>query len=199
MAPAAQPAEWTMQPARCERVYGLISFREPGSTASAGSSNITWATPATVACTPGVRAQPTFFAETMTASYTTSASSTQPARSRDCLRMRIDKRDDKSVIRMESQSCQITMESMKRKWMHDSTLEFTAGEGVIQIRGKDFLAAAECVECLEQDGKLILTGRVMLTSQKGHGPMTVMNAQKLIWNCATGECQAEGAASITTR
>ena len=100
---------------------------------------------------------------------------------------------------MHSEMCSGTFENLKRKWMQNSTLEFTAGKNCIQIRGKDFMAQAECVECLEHDGRLILSGHVTLSSQKKQSTMNVIDARKLVLNCETGECQAEGAASMFTR
>jgi hypothetical protein len=143
------------------------------------------------------RPKATFASETATVA--TSYAPSPPSSATENFTMRIGQNDGKPVIAMHYEKGTATIEQRTMKWRQSSTLEFVAGKNGIQIRGKDFLAEAECVECCEREGKLILSGHVTLSSQKKQSTMTVVDAKKLIWNCETGECQIEGAASMFSR
>jgi hypothetical protein len=88
-------------------------------------------------------------------------------------------------------------DKMTLKWRQNSTLSFVAEKDCVRIRGKNFEARAEAIECREQDGKLLFVGNATLRTFEDGREDCVLKAKKIIWDSTSW--MAEGAGSLSSR
>ena len=102
--------------------------------------------------------------------------------------IRVHTDGDRPSFSVQSENASMECERLVLKLKQNGSLEFIAGKKSVRVRGKDFEAEAETIECQNNDGKLVLSGKVTLTSAKND---CTVKANKVVWD--SGEWHAYGA------
>ena len=104
---------------------------------------------------------------------------------------------DHPTMSVRTDAASMECDKMTLKWRQNSTLSFVAEKDCVRVRGKNFEAQANSVECREEDGKLFLVGNVTLKTFEDGKEDCVLKAKKISWDA--NSWTAEGAGSISTR
>jgi hypothetical protein len=108
--------------------------------------------------------------------------------------IRVHTEGDKPTFSVQSENASMECERLVLKLKQNGSIEFIAGKKSVRVRGKDFEAEAESIECQNNDSKLVLSGNVTLTSTKND---CMIKAKKVVWDA--GEWHAYGAGSMSIR
>lgn len=106
---------------------------------------------------------------------------------------------DHPSMSVRTDAASLECDKMTLKWRQESTLQFVAEKNFVRVRGKNFEAQAEAIECREQDGKLLFIGNATLRTFENGKEDCVLKAKKVTWDWDTKACTAEGAGSISKR
>ena len=93
--------------------------------------------------------------------------------------IRVQTEGDRPSFSVQSENASMECERLVLKLKQNGSLEFIAGKKTVRVRGKDFEAEAESIECQNNDGKLVLSGNVTLTSGKND---CMVKAKKVVWD-----------------
>ena len=113
--------------------------------------------------------------------------------------MRMNPEGGRQTFTVQSASTSIECERLSLHWRESISLEFVRGTQGICVHGKNFEAEAESIDWQEHEGKLVLCGKASLKSGDKGRPTGVLNAKKIIWDCASGNFEAEGVSVLTSR
>ena len=101
---------------------------------------------------------------------------------------------DHASMSVKTEDAWMQCEKLSLSWRQNSMLEFVAEKDCVRVRGKNFEAQAQAIECREQDGKLLFVGNATLRTFENGKEDCVLKAKRIAWD--SKGCTVEGAGSI---
>ncbi len=104
-----------------------------------------------------------------------------PVEKKSTWTMRVHADGERPSMSARCGSASMVCSNLAVKWKENATLLFEAEKKCIRIRGNDFEAEAEAVECQESEGRLVLTGNVRLTHYENGKCDCSVHADRVVW------------------